>query len=161
MVEFYGDRIAQHPVGTGPYQLSKYVPRSRIELVANPKYRGFTWNFKSTGSSWDNRLVKEMQGKKMPQIGKVSVSIIEEEQSRWLAFKSGQLDFDKLTSNAVPQALNGKQLKPELVKQGIQHFPNKDAEITYTMFNMQDPTVGGFGLEKVALRRAEAAHEKR
>ena len=154
VVEFYGDRIAQHPVGTGPYQLSKYVPRSRIELVANPKYRGFTWNFKSTGSSWDNRLIKEMQGKKMPQIGKVSISIIEEEQSRWLAFKSGQLDFDKLTSNAVPQALNGKQLKPELVKQGIQHFPNKDAEITYTMFNMQDPTVGGFGLEKVALRRA-------
>ncbi len=40
------------------------------------------------------------------------------------------------------------------VKQGIQHFPNKDAEITYTMFNMQDPIVGGFGLEKVALRRA-------
>ncbi len=51
---------------------------------------------------------QEMKGKKMPQIGKVSVSIIEEEQSRWLAFKSGQLNFDKLTSNAVPQALNGK-----------------------------------------------------
>ena len=72
VVEFYGDRIAQHPVGTGPYQLRKYVPRSRIELVANPKYRGFTWNFKSTSSSWDNRQVKEMKGKKMPQSGKVS-----------------------------------------------------------------------------------------
>ncbi|MEG0344694.1 MAG: ABC transporter substrate-binding protein, partial [Acinetobacter sp.] len=77
-----------------------------------------------------------------------------EEQSRWLAFKSGQLDFDKLTSNAVPQALNGNQLKPDLQKLGIQHFPNKDAEITYTMFNMKDPIVGGFSLDKIALRRA-------
>lgn len=154
VVEFYGDRIGQHPVGTGPYQLSKYVPRSKIELVANPEYRGFVWNFKSTGTAWDNKLVKEMSGKKMPQVGKVTVSIIEEEQSRWLAFKSGQLDFDKLTSNAVPQALNGNQLKPDLQKLGIQHFPNKDAEITYTMFNMKDPIVGGFSLDKIALRRA-------
>lgn len=61
----------------------------------------------------------------MHQVGKVTVSIIEEEQSRWLAFKSGQLDFDKLTSNAVPQALDGNKLKPELQKQGIQHFQIK------------------------------------
>ncbi len=53
------------PVGTGPYQLSKYVPRSRIELVANPKYRGFTWNFKSTRFELGNRLVRgDGQGKK-------------------------------------------------------------------------------------------------
>ncbi len=155
VVEFYGDQIGQHPVGTGAYMLSKYVPRSKIELVANPDYRGFIWNFKSSGSAWDNRLVKEMSGKKMPQIGKVVVSIIEEEQSRWLAFKSGQLDFDKLTSNAVPQALDkNNQLNSELKKKGIQHYPNKDAELTYTMLNMRDPIVGGMSLEKIALRRA-------
>ncbi|WP_228273837.1 putative solute-binding protein, partial [Acinetobacter nosocomialis] len=42
---------------------SKYVPRSKVELVANPDYRGFVWNFKSTGTPWDNQLVKEMSGK--------------------------------------------------------------------------------------------------
>ncbi len=52
----------------------------------------------------------------MPQVGKVVVSIIEEEQSRWLAFQSGQLDFDKLTANAVPQALDGNQLKKLLLR---------------------------------------------
>lgn len=154
VVDYYGDRIGQHPVGTGPYQLSKYMPRSKIELIANPNYRGFVWNFKSTGTAWDNQLVKHMSGKKMPQIGKVNVSIIEEEQSRWLAFKTGQLDFDKLTANAVSQALDGKKLKPELTKQGIQLFQVKDPELIYTTFNMQDPIVGGFSLEKIALRRA-------
>ena len=157
VVEYYGDRIGQHPVGTGPYQLGKYVPRSKIELVTNPHYRGFVWNYQSNGNAWDDALVKQMQGKKMPQIDKIVISIIEEEQSRWLAFKSGQLDFDKLTSNAVEQALDEKnQLKPELTKLGIQHFPQKDLEVTYTTINMRDPVVGGQSLDKVALRRAIA-----
>ena len=157
VVEHYGDRIGQHPVGTGPYQLGKYVPRSKIELVTNPHYRGFVWNYQSNGNAWDDALVKQMQGKKMPQIDKIVISIIEEEQSRWLAFKSGQLDFDKLTSNAVEQALDEKnQLKPELTKLGIQHFPQKDLEVTYTTINMRDPVVGGQSLDKVALRRAIA-----
>ncbi|HAV4995937.1 MULTISPECIES: ABC transporter substrate-binding protein [Acinetobacter] len=154
IVDYYGDRIGMHPVGTGPYMLSKYVPRSKVELVANPDYRGFVWNFKSTGTPWDNQLVKEMSGKKMPQIGKVVVSIIEEQQSRWLAFQSGQLDFDKLTADAVPQALDGNQLKASFQKKGIKHFPYKEPEMTYTMMNMRDPVIGGFSPEKIALRRA-------
>ncbi|MBD0222529.1 ABC transporter substrate-binding protein, partial [Acinetobacter baumannii] len=128
--------------------------RSKVELVANPDYRGFVWNFKSTGTPWDNQLVKEMSGKKMPQIGKVVVSIIEEQQSRWLAFQSGQLDFDKLTADAVPQALDGNQLKASFQKRGIKHFPYKEPEMTYTMMNMRDPVIGGFSPEKIALRRA-------
>jgi oligopeptide transport system substrate-binding protein len=157
VIEHYGERTGQHPVGTGPYQLSKYVPRSKIELVANPDYRGFVWNYKSNGNAWDDDLVKQMQGKKMPQIGKIVISIIEEEQSRWLAFKSGQLDFDRLTSNAVEQALDtNNKLKPEMTKLGIQHYPQKDLEVTYTTINMRNPIVGGLSLDKIALRRAIA-----
>ena len=157
VVDYYKDRLGMHPVGTGPYMLSKYVPRSKIELVANPDYRGFVWNFKSTGTAWDNQLVKEMTGKKMPQIGKVNISIIEEEQSRWLAFQSKQLDFDKLTSSSIPKVLDqNNQLKPAMRQKGIRLYPNKEAEITYTMLNMRDPIIGGNNLEKIALRRAIA-----
>ncbi len=157
VVDYYKDRLGMHPVGTGPYMLSKYVPRSKIELVANPDYRGFVWNFKSTGTAWDNRLVKEMTGKKMPQIGKVNISIIEEEQSRWLAFQSKQLDFDKLTSSSIPKVLDqNNQLKPAMRQKGIRLYPNKEAEITYTMLNMRDPIIGGNNLDKIALRRAIA-----
>jgi len=157
VVDYYKDRLGMHPVGTGPYMLSKYVPRSKIELVANPDYRGFVWNFKSTGTAWDNQLVKEMTGKKMPQIGKVNISIIEEEQSRWLAFQSKQLDFDKLTSSSIPKVLDqNNQLKPAMRQKGIRLYPNKEAEITYTMLNMRDPIIGGNNLDKIALRRAIA-----
>lgn len=155
-IEGYGNQAAFHPVGTGPYRLATYVPRSRIILEANPYYRGFTWDFQSTGDAWDDRLVQEMQGKQMPQIGRVEISIIEEEQSRWLTFQEGGIDFDKLPQLAAPVALEDGLLKPEFTEQGIRQYTMVEPEVTYTLFNMQDPTTGGYTPEKIALRRAIA-----
>jgi len=39
VVEEYGDDIASHPVGTGPYRLAQWVRGSRVVLEANPGYR--------------------------------------------------------------------------------------------------------------------------
>jgi ABC-type transport system substrate-binding protein len=155
-IEGYGNDAAFHPVGTGPYRLASYVPRSRITLEANPYYRGFTWNFQSSGDEWDDRLVQEMQGKQMPQIGRVEISIIEEEQSRWLTFQEGGIDFDKLPQLAAPVALENGALKPEFTEQGIRQYTMVEPEVTYTLFNMQDPLTGGYTPEKIALRRAIA-----
>ena len=154
VIESYGDQSGLHPVGTGPYMMEKYVPRSKIILTANPEYRGYTWDFKSTGSAADEAIVKQMKGKKMPQVGKVDISIIEEEQSRWLAFQDKQLDIDKLPQSAATAALNGVKLKPELEAEGVRMDRVVDAGITFTIFNMRDPVVGGYSKEKIALRRA-------
>jgi ABC-type oligopeptide transport system substrate-binding subunit len=89
VIEAYGQDTGRHPVGTGPYMLKEYVPRSRIVLEANPNYRGFVWDFASDGSAWDEQLVRDMKGKQMPQVGRVEISIIEEDQSVWLAFQGG------------------------------------------------------------------------
>jgi ABC-type transport system substrate-binding protein len=156
VIEAYPDSTRQHPVGTGPYMLSQYTPRSRIVLTANPEYRGFTWDFESSGDPWDEQLIKEMRGKKMPQIGRVEVSIIEEEQSRWLAFQDRQLDVDKLPQLAAPMVLDGDQLKPEFAQQDIRLYRVMDPGITYHFFNFRNPVVGGYSDEKIALRRAIA-----
>jgi ABC-type transport system substrate-binding protein len=76
IVEHYGAQIGQHPVGTGPYMLQTYVPRSKIILIANPNYRSFIWNFKPMDDAWNKQLVRDMQGKQMPQIGRIEISII-------------------------------------------------------------------------------------
>jgi ABC-type transport system substrate-binding protein len=156
VVEQYGDQIGLHPVGTGPYMLKQYVPRSKIILEANPDYRGFTWDFKSSGDPWDDEMVRDMKGKQMPQIGRVEVSIIDEEQARWLGFDSGQLDFEQVGLPAVPRVLDGDKLKPVYAARGIKlnHFVG--AEARYTYFNFKDPVVGGYTREKIALRRAIA-----
>ena len=155
-VDAYGSGIGSHPVGTGPYMLQEYVPRSKVILVANPNYRGFIWDFKSTGTAWDEQLVREMKGKKMPQVGRVEIAIVEEEQSRWLSFQEGRIDFDKLPQLAAPVALDGNRLKPELAEQGIRLYRTTEPEVTYTIFNMKDPVTGGYSKEKIALRRAIA-----
>jgi ABC-type transport system substrate-binding protein len=156
VIDTYGDQSGLHPVGTGPYMIEKYAPRHKIMLTANPEYPGYTWDFKSSGSAWDDQIVKDMKGKKMPQVGKIEINIIEEEQSRWLAFQDQQLDIDKMPQIAAPTVLDGDKLKPRFASQGIKMDRVTDTGITYTVFNMRDPVVGGYTKDKIALRRAIA-----
>lgn len=156
VIETYGEQSGMHPVGTGAYMLQQYVPRSKIVLKANPDYRGFVWNFQSSGEPWDAQIVRDMRGKKMPQVGRVDISIIEEEQSRWLAFQGKQIDLDKLPQAAAPTVLNGNKLNAEFAAQGISLYRLAEPEVTYTLFNFKDPVVGGMAKEKIALRRAIA-----
>lgn len=155
VIEAYGNQSAQHPVGTGAYMLQQYIPHSRIVLVANPDYRGFTWDFQPAEQS-DEVLIREMRGKKMPQIGRVEISIIEEEQARWLAFQDRQIDLDFLPQAAAPKVMDGDKLKPEFARKGIKLSRVIDAGVTYWLFNFRDPVVGGYTKDKIALRRAIA-----
>jgi ABC-type transport system substrate-binding protein len=156
VIETYRGQTRAHPVGTGPYMLKEYVPRSKIDLQANPDYRGFVWNFAATGDARDEQLVRDMKGKQMPQAGRVEISIIEEEQSRWLAFEGGQLDFDMLPQIAAPVVMDGPRLKPEYASQGIDLYRTTEPEVIYYLFNMRDPVLGGYTQERIALRRAIA-----
>ncbi|HEX2531777.1 MAG TPA: ABC transporter substrate-binding protein, partial [Burkholderiaceae bacterium] len=155
-IESYGRQSGQHPVGTGPYMLQQYVPRSRVVLVANPNYRGFVWDFQPSGDLLDEQIARDMRGKQMPQVGRVEISIIEEEQSRWLAFQGGQIDIDWLPQVAAPTVLDGDKLKPQYAAERIRLQRFVEPEIAYTFFNFKDPVIGGFSLEKNALRRAIA-----
>ena len=154
VIETYDGQTQSHPVGTGAYMLQKYMPHSKVILVANPNYRGYVWDFKSSGTLDDDQIVYDMKGKKMPQIGRVEINILEEEQSRWLAFQGKQLDFDKLPQTVAPTVLSGDRLKPEFIKQDIHLYRQVEPSLTYTFLNYKDPIIGGNSLEKIALRRA-------
>jgi oligopeptide transport system substrate-binding protein len=144
-----------NPVGTGPYMLAKWLPGSRIILKANPDYAAFVWNFKASSAA-DQAIVRAMKGKKMPQIGVIDIHVIEEAQSRWLAFSQAELDLLALSGDSLTQALQNGQLKPELAKKGIQLSRIIDPTIDYHYWNMQNPIVGGLSPDKIALRRAMA-----
>ncbi|MCD6043292.1 MAG: oppA [Burkholderiales bacterium] len=139
-IEAYGEESAAHPVGTGPFRLKSYTRSSKIVLEANPGFR---------------EVLRE--GQRLPLIGGVEISIMEETQSRWLAFQRGDTDMEYQLSEVAPSfiAADGT-LKPEFAARGIQLERSVDPEITYLYFNMQDKTVGGLAKEKIALRRAIA-----
>ena len=158
VIEKYGEtdgRAMSNPVGSGPYKLAQWVRSSKIVLEANPDYRGFTWDFTSKDAA-DQKVIAQMKGKKMPQVGRVEISIIEEDQARWLAFQNRELDTMNMEGPLAPQALDGDKIKPELAAKGIRLDRIVDPEISYVYWNLQDPVVGGLGKEKIALRRAMA-----
>ncbi|MDT1779620.1 ABC transporter substrate-binding protein [Acinetobacter baumannii] len=158
VIEKYKDKagfVMGHPVGTGPYMLSKWIPASRIVLKANPEYRGFTWNFNAS-SPGDEAIVKRLKGKQMPQIGTIDIQVMEENQSRWLAFQRGEVDIIQLEGQLISKAIKDGKLRPELAKEGVQLSRIVDPEISYIYWNLKDPVVGGMSKEKIALRRAIA-----
>jgi ABC-type transport system substrate-binding protein len=139
-IEAYGDESAARPVGTGPFRLKRYVRSSKIVLEANPGFR---------------ELVHE--GQRLPRIGGVEISIMEETQSRWLAFQRGDTDLEYQLAEVAPTFITADgKLKPELARKGIRLERTIDPEIIYLYFNMQDKTVGGLSKERIALRRAIA-----
>ena len=158
IIDTYADesgRAMAHPVGTGPYRLKEWVRGTRIVLDANPDYRGFTWDFTSDDPA-DQVLIREMKGKRMPQIGRVEVSIIEEDQARLLAFKNDEIDLMDLGGVLAPNVMDGDRLRPEFAARGVKLSRIIDPAIIYTYWNLQDPVVGGLSKEKIALRRAMA-----
>ena len=155
VVDAYGDRISEHPVGTNAYMLTEYRRGYRIVLDANPNYRGFVWDFKANdGDELDRKIVADMKGKQMPQVGRVEISVIEEDQGRFLAFLDGQLDFVDEIQSIAESWRDGSGLKPELKARGISRDDLIEPELTYYYFNFRDPMVGGFSKENIALRRA-------
>jgi oligopeptide transport system substrate-binding protein len=156
VVDFYGLDIGSHPVGTGPYQLKRdeYKRGNVTVLVANPTYRPHTWDWTSSAPE-DQAIIKAMTGKPVPAIGRIEIYTIEEAQAAWLSFVSGQHDYmTQLPATMSNLAKDGDVLKPEFAKQGIRIIKRQTPNLWYTMFNMTDPTVGGYTLDKIALRRA-------
>jgi ABC-type transport system substrate-binding protein len=162
VVEKYGDskgEVAGHPVGTGVYKLGQWIRGSRIVLEENSGHRGEVWDFQPS-TEGDERIVRQMKGKKIPQIGRIEISVQLEDQSRWLSFTSGEADVFWLDGPLAPKALADGKLRPELAARGVQLSRSVDPELSYYYWNMQDPLLGGFSKERIALRRAIAmAHD--
>jgi ABC-type transport system substrate-binding protein len=157
VVDAYGIDIGAHPVGTGPYRLGEYKRSSRIVLEANPGFRRTTYAPAGPVPPESAEVAKSLRDRPLPMNRRIEISIIEEGQARWLAFLNGELDM--LDSPGVPseftdQAVPGGKLKPELAAKGIRHHVLLRPNVYFTYFNMEDPLVGGYAPEKIALRRA-------
>jgi ABC-type transport system substrate-binding protein len=155
VVEHYGDDIMAHPVGTGPFRLAQWRRSSLIVLERNPDYRERLYDAEPGPDDVEGqKILAQLKGKRIPMVDRVEISIITEEQPRWLTFLNGGLDISAIPSVAIAQAIPNNQLAPNLAKKDIRHYRSLNADGVYTFFNMEDPTVGGITPAQVALRRA-------
>ena len=156
VIDAYGDASTwamQNPVGTGPYRLKEWRRGQKIVLEANPGFRDVT--FPDSSDPADREIVAKMKGKKLPRIGRVEITIIEESQPRLLAFEKGDLDYVEVPNDLVWNVMGkDNKLLPRFAKAGIALARGVQPAVSYTYFNMEDPVVGGYSTEKIALRRA-------
>jgi ABC-type transport system substrate-binding protein len=143
-----------NPVGTGPYKLANWMRSSKIILEANPITAASSGT--SSRPTPTTQIVKEMKGKKMPQVGRIEISIIEEDQARLLAFQNGELDLMNMEGRSRRTCSTAASSRPRSRDKASSCSRFVDPEISYHYWNMQDPVVGGLTKEKIALRRAMA-----
>ena len=158
VVEKYGDRIMEHPVGTGPFMLREWRRSSRMIFVRNPGFRHKVYEAEPPADDTKAQAVAaQMKGKRLPMVDKVEVTVIDEQQPRWLSFLNNEQDFmERLQDSFAVQAVPNNKLAPNLAKRGMQFERTPLSDITLFYFNMTHPVVGGYTPEKVALRRAVA-----
>jgi ABC-type transport system substrate-binding protein len=154
--EFYGDKVAENPVGTGPYKLAFWKRSSKMVFEANPGYReDYFTGSPPADDAVGQAILAANKGKRLPIAGKIEVYIIEEPQPRWLAFLNNEFDFiERIPNEFANIATPNNVLAPHLKKRGVTMERTPGMELTYSYFGMKDPVVGGYTPDKVALRRA-------
>jgi oligopeptide transport system substrate-binding protein len=159
VIDKYADesgRAMRNPVGTGPYRLKEWQPARRIILEANPAYREERFPPAPGNADAASKSVAEsMRGKRRPQIGRIEIAIIEEANPRLLMFNAGELDMLDVPADIAPKMIDARgNLLPELAARGYRLEHATELGVTFAYFNMDDPVVGGYAPDKIALRRA-------
>ncbi len=161
VVETYGADLMAHPVGTGPFRLTQWRRGSQIVLEKNPRFREQI--FQTVGAGPEPQLqaaAQRLAGTRAPRVDRIEMKIIEESQPRWLAFLQGEFDVLTVPSDFGQLAMPGGQIAPFLARQRVRAERNLSPSLSHSFFNFDDPLVGGYTPEKVALRRAIAlAHD--
>jgi len=155
VVEAYADDPMAHPVGTGPFRLAQWRRASHIVLERNPRFR--EQRFATVGAGDEPHLqaaATRLAGARAPLLDRVEIDIVEESQPRWLAFLGGEHDVLTLPAEFGELAMPGGRLAPFLARRGVQARRALSPATAHTFFNFDDPLVGGYTPDKVALRRA-------
>ena len=155
VIEAYRDvqgRAQGNPVGVGPYMIKQWSKGSKIVLTRNPNFT--TGTFPTDGEAGDAETLAKYKGQSLPIVGNIEVSIIEEANPRLLSFKSGALDYEFVGYDLIGNVVKDGKLDAEYSNKGVRHQRALESSIAYDYFNLEDPTVGGYTLDKIALRRA-------
>ena len=156
VIEFYGSEAEAHPVGTGPFKLAQWRRSSLIVFERNPDFREMFYDAEPAADDVEGQaLLARFKGRRLPMVDRVEISIIEEEQPRWLSFINGEADVAyRVGYQFAPQAMPNGKVAPNLAKKGIRGYPVSEAAANFYLFNMDDPIIGGYTPAQVALRRA-------
>src|SRR6187401_3132964 len=94
---------------------------SRIVLERNPTFREMFYDAEPNADDVEGQaLLQRFRNRRLPMIDRVEISIIEEQQPRWLAFVNAEADVAyRVGYQFAPQAMPNGKVAPHLAKRGI------------------------------------------
>jgi ABC-type transport system substrate-binding protein len=154
VIEAYPGEAGNHPIGTGPFLLGDWKRSDRIVLLKNPASSA-VFHASPGNTAQDQAISAALEGKTLPRVDRVEVKIAEEFQGRMLGFLNGEYDYmEQVPESMTEMVIHDGKLKPALAARGMVLYRFPVLQTYYMWMNMQDPLIGGYGKEKVALRRA-------
>ena len=154
VIEAYPGQAGNHPVGTGPFMIGEWKRSDRIVLLANP-YSTAVFQGTPGEDPEDRAIAAALEGKRLPRVDRVEVKIAEEFQGRMLGFLNGEYDYlEQVPESMTGMVIENGQLKPELRARGMRLSRFPVLQTYYMWMNMDDPVLGGYGKDRIALRRA-------
>jgi len=155
VIDTYGAQAGAHPVGTGPFLMQEWRRSSKMVLTANPDFRPTIFHASATKDADDAAIAAALDGRRLPLIGRIEVRVVEEEQARVLGFLGREFDYiEQLPPGLSDMVLSNGQLKPALTKRGVRLTLFAPLQTYYMWMNMEDPVLGGYAPQQIALRRA-------
>ena len=156
VIEAYPGQAGNHPVGTGPFMIGEWKRSDRIVLLANPDSSA-VFDATPGNNPEDRQIAAALKGKRLPLVDRVEVKIAEEFQGRMLGFLNSEYDYlEQVPESMTDMVIRDGQLKPELVKRGMRLSRFPVLQTYYMWMNMDDPVLGGYTADRIALRRAIA-----
>lgn len=156
-VEKYGDELFRNPVGTGPFMLDQWEPKKSLKLVKNPSYHEVLYPAAAEWSREDQRLrMHRAAGQRVPFVDRLEFTMYVEDQPMWLQFELGNLAYTEVPAEYFEKAFNKRtrQLLPDWQTRGVRATSDRLLDFIFRGFNMEDPVLGGYTPQKIALRQA-------
>lgn len=152
------DRLADHPVGTGPYRLSLYDKQHRFILERNSAWYGANAVidtapgavFPKDGEAHDiadGLIDAEYVGKRLPFLDRIEFRRERESIPRFNKFLQGYYDdvnslHGGIITESYDAVIQNDRLSPEMAAIGMKLDKVAEPSVFYIGFNMDDPVVG-------------------
>lgn len=141
-VDYYGRDIINHPVGTGPFRLTKWNKGSFIELVRNADFHGEAYPSQGEPADSANGYLADA-GRPLPIADRVVIMIVQEDPPRWFLFLQGKIGVAGIPKDNFNEAIDQRGgLTAEMEKKGIRLKVFRDPSTYWLGFNMEDKVIG-------------------
>jgi len=135
-------RHSKAVVGTGPYVISKHIPRNIIVLSRNPDFRD--QHYPSQGAPGDRAAgLLADAGKRLPFIDRIEFIWTPSRELSWKHFCNGIIDRNRIPWDSFLEIV-GPDLKvaKEYADKGIRLAGSRFPSVFWLAINMKDPILG-------------------